>query len=288
MQRFFLPLRKDRTVQLRYAAILDGQTVNLHGRLPASARLPERAEVVLRRGRRHFTAEAHVYEGPDGELLVDAAVLLGADIGGVPVDSGRWRLRLRLGSGRRSRVLSFLLLQPPVPYEGPTKPMTISPVTGERHRIGRSFRGSARVISTGARPSVEVTKVHLTHAGVTVDVRLLGVRVEEPWAEFVASGRRIEQPVTALTEDVFRVEVPLDRMPPRGSRPEHWDVVLHDRTGRSLRPGRRLHDVRNPLRVFAMRSLAITPQGLPPMIVQPRYTPAGNLRVTCTRMPEAG
>ncbi|WP_395573556.1 hypothetical protein [Streptomyces sp. BK79] len=288
MLRVFLPLRKGRTARLHYAAILDGQTVNLHAELPPSAGLPERAEIVLGRGRDRFTTEARVYEGPAGQALVDAVVLLGEDVGGAPVGTGRRRLRLRLGTGRRSRTLSLLLLRPPVPYEGPTKPMAASPVTGERHRIGRSFRGSARVISTGARPSVEVTKVHLTHAGVTVDVRLLGVRAEEPWAEFVASGRRIEQPVTALAADAYRVEVPLDRMPPRGSRPDHWDIVLCDRAGRSLRLGRRLHDVRNPLRVFAMRSLAITPPGRPPMIVQPRYTPAGNLRVTCTSMPEAG
>ncbi|MGA5085628.1 hypothetical protein [Streptomyces pseudogriseolus] len=288
LQSVFLPLRQDRTAQLRYAAILDGHTVNLHARLPESAGLPESAEVVLSRGRQTFTAEARVYEGPDGEVLVDAVVLLGAEVGGAPTEPGRWRLRLRLRSGRRTRVVPLLLVTPPVPYSGPTKPMAASSVTGERHRLGRSFRGSARVVSTGARPSAEVLKVHLTHAGVTVDFRLLGIRAEQPWVEFVASGRRLEQPVTSPVPGVLRVNVPLDRMPPRGNRPDHWDVVLCGADGRRLRLGRRLHDVRNPLRVFAMRSLAITPPGLPPMIVQPRYTPAGNLRVTCTRMPEAG
>lgn len=283
-----VPLRSRRAAQLRYAAILDGQTVNLHAELHARAGLPERAEVVLQRGRRRYPGEARLHEGPAGEILVDAAVLLGADVGGVPVGTGRWRLRLRVHTGRRSRTLPLLLLQPPVPYEGPTKPMTASPVTGERHRLGRSFRGSARVVSTAARPAVEVAKVHLTHAGVTVDFRVLGTRVEAPWVDFVASGRRIEQAVTALGPDGFRVTVPLGEMPPRGSRPDHWDVVLRDRDGRSMRLGRRLHDVRNPLRVFAMRSLAITPPGQAPLIVQPRYTPAGNFRVTCTRMPEAG
>ncbi|WP_416980335.1 hypothetical protein [Streptomyces sp. T028] len=288
MLGLFVPLRRKRTAQLRYAAILDGQTVNLHAQLPPSAGLPDRAEIVLRRGRRRHPAEARVHTGPDGEALVDAAILLGAEVGGVPVGTGRWRLRLRVHSGRRSRTLSLLLLQPPKPYEGPTKPMAASPVTGERHRLGRSLRGSARVVSTGARPAVEVTKVHLGHAGVTVDFRVLGTRAEEPWAEFVASGRRIEQPVTPLGPGTYRVDVPLGQMPPRGTRPDHWDVVLADRTGRPMRLGRRLHDVRNPLRVFAMRAMAITPHGHPPLIVQPRYTPAGNLRITCTRMPEAG
>ncbi|KUN89312.1 hypothetical protein [Streptomyces griseoruber] len=288
MLGLFVPLRARRTARLRYAAILDGQTVNLHAALPPSAGRPDRAEIVLRRrGSRHL-AEARVHTGPDGEALVDAAILLGAEVGGVPVGTGRWRLRLRVHSGRRRRTLSLLLLQPPTPYEGPTKPMEASPVTGERHRLGRSVRGSARLVSTGARAAVEVSKVHLGHAGVTVDFRVLGTRAEEPRAEFVASGRRIEQPVTPLGAGVYRVDVPLDRMPPRGTRPEHWDVVLTDRTGHARRLGRRLHDVRNPLRVFAMRALAITPQGHPPLIVQPRYTPAGNLRITCTRMPEAG
>ena len=291
MLGLFIPLRRRRAARLHYAAILDGQTVNLHAGLPPSAGLPDRAEILVRRGRRRHAVEARVYEGPAGEALVDAAVLLGAEVGGVPVTTGRWRLRLRLYTGRRKRSLSLLLLEPPVPYEGPTKPMAASPVTGERYRIGRSVRGSARVVSAGVRPAVEVTKVHLTHAGITLDFRVLGVTTDRPWAEFVASGRRLEQPVTADAtggSGVFRVDVPLDRMTPRGARPEHWDVELHDRDGRSLRLGRRLHDVRNPLRVFAMRSIAITPQGRPPLIVQPRYTPAGNLRVTCTRMSEAG
>ncbi len=40
LQSVFLPLRQDRTAQLRYAAILDGHTVNLHARLPESVSLP--------------------------------------------------------------------------------------------------------------------------------------------------------------------------------------------------------------------------------------------------------
>ncbi|WP_202486087.1 hypothetical protein [Streptomyces sp. SID4985] len=284
---FLIPLRR-RAAQVRYAGILDGQTVNLHVQLPASAGLPEQAEIVLSRGRHSHPTEARVYRGTEGETFVDAAVLLGAGVGGLPIGTGRWRVRLRVRTGRRTRTLSLLLVEPPVPYAGPTKPMEASPVTGERHRIGRSVRGSVRVVSADARAAVEVAKVHLEHSGLTVDFRVLGTRFEAPWAEFTASGRTVERAVTALGPDILRVEVPLGEMAPRGVRPEHWDVQLRDATGRSLRLGRRLHDVRNPLRVFAVRRLAVTPPGLTTMIVQPRYTPAGNLRVTCTRMPEAG
>ncbi|MEU5593432.1 hypothetical protein [Streptomyces sp. NPDC020298] len=287
MLRLFVPLRQGRTARLRYAAVLDGQTVNLHAVLPRTARLPDRADVVLRRGRERHLAAAHVYQGPDGELLMDAAILMGAELGGVPAGPGRWKLRLRTYTGSRKRSVALLLLEPPVAYEGPTRPMEASPVTGARHRVGRTVTGTARIVSSAPKPAVEVTKVHMSHAGVAVDFRVLGTRVDAPWTEFVAAGRRIRQPAQAIGPDTYRTEVPLDRMEPGSSRPEHWDVVLCQETGPSLRLGRRLHDVRNPRRVFAMRSMAMTPTGRTPMIVQPRYTPAGNLRVTCTRMPEA-
>jgi hypothetical protein len=288
MDRFFLPRRSKSTAQLRYAAVLDGQTVNLHAVLPRHASLPDRVTVVLQRGRKRHHVEASAYEGPAGDVLVDAAVLMGAEVGGVPVDAGKWKLRLRTHAGRRSRSMALLLMEPPVPYEGPTKPMTTSRITGARYRVGRTVTGAARIVSSDPVPAVEVSKVHMSHAGITVDFRVLGTEVDRPWVEFVAAGRQIRHPVEALGPGVFRTEVPLEQMTPRSTRPEHWDVVLHREAGSPLRLGRRLHDVRNPRRVFAMRSMAMTPVGRTPMIVQPRYTPAGNLRVTCTRMPEAG
>jgi hypothetical protein len=166
--------------------------------------------------------------------------------------------------------------------------MTVSRVTGARYRVGRTITGTARIVSSAPVPAVEVSKVHMSHAGITVDFRVLGTEVDRPWVEFVAAGRQIRRRAQPLGQGVFRTEVPLEQMKPRSARPEHWDVVLCQEAGHPLRLGRRLHDVRNPRRVFAMRSMAMTPVGRTPMIVQPRYTPAGNLRVTCTRMPEAG
>ncbi|MEU6882278.1 hypothetical protein [Streptomyces sp. NPDC046712] len=288
MLHVFLPLRAQRTARLHYAAVLDGQTVNFHAELPRSAGLPDRADIVLRRGRVRHRTEARVYRGSADTVLMDAAVLLGAELGGAPVADGRWKVRLRLRQGRRSRTLPLLLVEPPVPYDGPTKPMQASPVTGARYRVGRSVTGNVRIVAAAARPGAEVVKVHIAHSGIEVDFRLLGTEVTDPWAEFTASGRRLRQDVRPAGPDTWRVTVPLDEMTPRKARPEHWDVAVCSQTTRRMRLGRRLHDVRNPLRVFAMRSIAVTPRGQAPMIVQPRYTPAGNLRVTCTRMPEAG
>ncbi|MGW2839285.1 hypothetical protein ACWCWD_15970 [Streptomyces sp. NPDC001493] len=284
--RVFLPRRSKRAARLKYAAVLDGQTVNLHAELPRSVRSPDSAELVLKRGRRQYASPARVYAGDGGALLMDAAVLLGAEMGGAPVTVGRWQVALRLRTGRRTRRVPLLLVDLPTPYEGPTKPMAASGVTGQRHRLGRSVTGNLRVVTAEAKPGAEVVKVHITHAGISVDFRVLGVRIDELRGEFLASGRRLRQTVTVLPDGITRVEVPLADMTPLRSRPEHWDVVVCGASGRRLRLGRRLHDVRNPLRVFAMRATAIAPRGRRPMLVQPRYTAAGNLRITCTQMPE--
>ncbi|WP_418959644.1 hypothetical protein [Streptomyces tritici] len=288
MQRFFLPARRRRVARLRYAAVLDGQTMNLHAELPTSEALPQEAEIRLRRGlRRRHHVPARVYEDRDGTLLMDAAVLLGDEVGGVPVDTGRWKLHLLLHHRRRTRRLPLLLVEPPVPYGGPTKPMTASPITGDRHRIGRTVTGNARLVTSEARPAAEIARVDLSHSGLVVDVRVLGAEVHEPWAEFKEKNRRIECPLEQVGPATWRVVVPLERMELRRAT-DHWDVVLRASGVRPLRFGRRLHDVRNPLRVFAIKETVVAPSGRTPLIVHPRYTAAGNFRITCSRMPEAG
>lgn len=112
MQRIFLPMRSPRAARLLYAAVLDGQTVNLHAQLPRSIALPEHATLVLQRGRRRCEGPARVYEERDGRLLMDAAILLGSEAGGLPVDDGRWKVVLSTRSGRRSNRIPFFLSSP--------------------------------------------------------------------------------------------------------------------------------------------------------------------------------
>ncbi|MFE5938929.1 hypothetical protein ACFQ69_26655 [Streptomyces sp. NPDC056470] len=287
MQHAFLPLRGRGAARLRYAAVLDGQTLNLHAELPRAVRGAEHAEIVVSGRRRRHVTEARVYEDGQGRTLVDAAVLLGAGVGGAGLTPGRWRLRLRVESGRRSRRIPLLLLEAPHSYEGTTRPMEASPLTGDRYRIGWTATGSARIRCTPARPSVEVVDVHIEHARIDVDIRLLGMADARGWSEFVASGRRVRSDLADVEPGVWRVEVPLTDMVPRSDRREHWDVVLCGGSRRPLRFARRLHDLSDPQRVFTMRKIVVAPRRDQLMMIEPRYTPAGNLRFTCSRVSTA-
>ncbi|MFJ3309738.1 hypothetical protein ACIPSA_43425 [Streptomyces sp. NPDC086549] len=282
MTSFFLPRRAGQTAWLRYAALLDGQTVNLHAELPASVTQADTAEIVLRRGLQRHRRPARVYPDPDGPWLMDAAVLLGAEAGGVPVGPGRWKLRLDVRSGGRSVRLPLSLAEPTTPRIGATGPMTRSPLTADRYRLGRTVRGDARVVCARARPEAEVAAVHIQHARIDVDLRVLGVRATAPWAEVLAAGRRVRCPLVEVQPGVWRLEVPLAEMVPTGGGREHWDVLVHPDRGAPLRLGRRLHDVRVPGRVFTMRKILVAPRRGILMRIEPRYTPAGSLRFTCS------
>ncbi|MEW2304360.1 hypothetical protein AB0958_31125 [Streptomyces sp. NPDC006655] len=281
MNRLFLPRRAGRTARLRYAALLDGQTVNLHAELPGSVTEADHAEIVVLRRRHRHRVPARVYAGRDGRYLVDAAVLLGTGTRGVPVTPGRWKLRLDVGTGRRVRQFPLLLAELTKPPTGTTGPMKSSPVTADRYRLGRTVRGDARVVCAKARPAAEVVNVHIEHARIEVDLRLLGVGTDARQAEFVAAGRSVTRPLDEVEPGVWRVDVPLAEMVPTGSRRVHWDVLVHTDARTPLRLGRRLHDVQAPGRVFAMRKILVSPRRDTLMMIEPRYTPAGNLRFTC-------
>ncbi|MBT2471962.1 hypothetical protein J7E97_29910 [Streptomyces sp. ISL-66] len=278
-----VPRRAKRSALLLYAAVLDGQTVNLHAELPVTAGIPDSAEIVLGSGRNRYAVPARIRTDRDGRVLVDAAVLLGAEMGGAPVTPGRWKLRLRTRAGRSSRNLPLMLSGPPSVYEGgATGPMAFSPVTGRRHRIVRSATGEARIICSAPKPGVEVVHLHIGHSGIQVDFRVLGIKAEDAWCEFAASGRRITAWPAETEPGVWRVGVPLSEMTPAGHRNEHWDMLFCSEGRRSVRVARKLHDVRDPQRVFAARRIVVAPGPENLIMVESRYTAAGNLRFTCS------
>ncbi|MFD4372237.1 hypothetical protein [Streptomyces sp. NPDC058486] len=286
MRGVFLPLRGRRSARVLYAAVLDGQTMNLHVELPPAARAADSAELLLGSGRSPHRAPARVHTDRAGRVLVDAAVLLGTETGGVPVPTGATRLRLGVRTGRRSRSYPLLMVEAPHTYRGTTRPMGASPISGDRYRVGRTLTGSARLRRAPARPGAEVVDVHIEHARIDVRLRLVGLPAEDPWCEFVASGRRIRCALTETEPGLWQAEAPLAGMYPRSGRREHWDVLVHSGERSPYRVARLLHDLSDPQRVLAMRAVVVAARKDSLMAVEPRYTPAGNLRFTCRRVEE--
>ncbi|MCX3062575.1 hypothetical protein [Streptomyces beihaiensis] len=286
MVRVFLPRRTSKAALLRYAAFLDGQTLNLHAELPGSPEAVDWAQLMLRRRGSRHAVPVTVYES-QGRLLMDAAVLFGDEAGGLPVGHGRWKMRLKVRTRRRTRTLPLVLRSVPTPTNGPTRAREVSPRTGDRYRLGRTVRGDARVVCSAANPAAELAGVHVAHARIEVDLYLFGVYAEEPVAEFVARGRSVDRPLAEVVPGLWRADVPLGEMVPDGAGRQHWDVLVHvEGVRRPLRLARRLHDVYNLDRVFGMREITVAPRPRNLMVVEPRYTPAGNFRLTCRRGPE--
>jgi hypothetical protein len=265
-----------------YAAVLDGHTLNLCVLLPAETP-GDAAEVTFRQGRRRLHAPARIRRTADGRLQAEAAVLLGAGLGGLPVDAGRWKAGLLLGGSRR---LPLVLPEPTGPQHGLTRQQAGSVMTGLRHRIGRTTFGTLRLHVSPLRPSAEVVQVHLDLSGVQVDFRVVGDTAAEGEVEFVARGRTLRIRPQRLGDRLLRVAAPLTAMTPARRRPEHWDVVFCAADGRRLRLGHRLHDLHDPARVRTQARTAVAAPGAAPLVVEPRYTPAANFRITCSRMTE--
>ncbi|WP_018539114.1 MULTISPECIES: hypothetical protein [unclassified Streptomyces] len=283
------PVRSRWSAAVRYAAVLDGHTLSLHAVLPAGVRegFEGRAAqlTVSRRGMRH-RVPVRVYRDGDSRLVMDATVLLGADLGGLPVRAGRWRLTLVLrGPSGRKRV-PLALAVPPTPYGGPTRPMTTCPRTGMRHRAGRTFTGRLRLVCASPAAQAEVARTELRYTGADVEFRVLGSRRSRWEVEFASAGRSLTRRAAHLGDGLLHVSLPVEEMFPR-RRKENWTLYARPvKGGPRIALGRRLHDVRNPLRVFAIRHIVMAVGEGRIMRVQPRYTTAGTLRFTCEQMPE--
>ncbi len=150
--------------------------------------------------------------------------------------------------------------------------MKYAPLTADRYRLGRTLRGDARLVCVEAEPAAEVVNVYIEHARIEVDLRVVGTDAGLPWAELVAAGRRVECPLAEVEPGVWRLRAPLAEMLPSTDRAEHWNVMVHTDGHPPLRLARRLHDVRTPERVFAMRKILVSPARGALMTIQPRYT----------------
>ncbi|WP_079124425.1 hypothetical protein [Streptomyces sp. NBRC 110611] len=293
VRRVVRPLTTDRAAPLRFAGVLDGHTLNLHGTLPMSFRSAHSATVVLRRGRVEHCTPVRLRPRPGGPPAFDAAVLLGAEMDGVPVGHGPWRMALAVHSRRGVHLLRLLPAEgPAADYNGPTGPVNACQRTGRRYRVGSSLLGYARLVVARPLPRAEVDRVEVRHHGIAVCFHGVGdtggAPDEIPAALLVRGEAAIACPAPEFTgqDGVLRFEVPLGSIRPAGRRTEAWDFYVRwgGESGRPLRLGRRLHDVSDPRGVFAIRPTVVSDRRGGLVRVHLYYTDRGSLRMACTRL----
>ncbi|MDF9816439.1 hypothetical protein [Streptomyces sp. SPB162] len=282
------PLSMGNAVEVEYAAVLDGHTLNLRAVLPASARLSEHAELLLESGGVRLTAGAALRTGEGGAPELTAAVLLGAALGGVPLDQGRWRLSVAL-TGPDGTTARLPLLGPgrPVAVAGPAGRYPVCPRTGIRYRTGLTSTGQLQINVSAPAPAVEVVRVRTGLSRLTVDFTGLAGLPEPVQVQFTHGRERLLRPAAPVPghEHLLRVEVPLREIVAKGGS-RVWELSLAD-GGKGSRSSfrRRTHDLRTPGRVLTpARVSALAPNGRI-FYVQARYARGGVLRLTCAPAP---
>ncbi|GAU70543.1 putative hypothetical protein [Streptomyces sp. NBRC 110611] len=289
----FMPAAHGSAARVRYAGVLDGHTLNLHAVLPdgaADTAVP--ASLVFVNGEQRVRAEARLHRDGGGRLCASATVLLGADIGGLPVTAGRWRLALELAASPATTRLRLLGDGSPA-FAGPTRARTTCPRTGRRHRLGISPSGQLRLTVAPPRPRAEVLRIEHSFTGASVLFATYGPTGQgpgdsgpEPVVELVEQERRLVRRHAAEPlpgdDGAWRVTVPLATMLDTSAR-QVWSFRLpRPSGGRPLDIGLREHDLRAPRRVLTPPRFTVRAADGTFVVVKPQYTRRGTLQLVCT------
>jgi hypothetical protein len=274
---------------VRFAAVLDGHTLNLDLALADVPYAPDaRATIELRRGRRRVTAPARLRA--DGRAsAVSAAVLLGEEIGGLPLESGGpWRVSCVIAaSGGSVRRLPLQGAPPPLAHDGPTIAAPRSASTGVRYRVDRDIAGRLTVTPKPPRAVAEVERLALDWTSAELTVRLLGIDGRDATFSFSSrDGLGIEAVPARVLASSATCAIPVGRLAPVSSVEELlWDVRLNaGRAVRTVRVGRVLHDLVNAKSVLRLDTAVVWVDRGTSVRVRPYYTQAGGLVLACLRV----
>jgi hypothetical protein len=288
------PLRRDQVAFVRYAAVLDGHTLNLHAELPIPDSVAaDRADLFLVQGPEHHRIPVRLYRTKPGFMLIDATILLGSAIGGLPLGHGRWDMRVLVTSNNQP-VQAFGLEGPlrARSTAGPTRRPPVSVMDGNRYRIRLSPLGLCRLHVDGPVPFAEIEHVELRHSYVQITFRAVGAHPSQAVSvEIVGAGGGGTAQILFPTADPdvpnrFSFDVPLDRVPDDGAT-HIW--AFHARTGerRGLPLAHVLSGVRVPGRVFKMKPLLVATPADALVHVRPYYTSRGHLHLECSTVAPA-
>ncbi|MEU4213123.1 hypothetical protein AB0F13_24560 [Streptomyces sp. NPDC026206] len=292
-----MPAAHGSAARVQYAAVLDGHTLNLHAALPAGTEAAEdpaaRAHLLLVNGDTRLRAEARLQRDEAGRMTVAATVLLGEEIGGLPVTTGRWTLGLELRDDDPAPVRLRLLGDGPPDYAGPTRPLATCPRTGRRHRLGLTTAGQLRLTVAPAQARAEILRIDRSFTGAGLLFAVYGQAVTgdgagQPVVELVDQQRRqvLRQAVEPLPGDdtAWRVTLPLARLLATTSGRQTWSfrLVPGSRGAKPLDLGRHDHDLTAPRKVLTPPAFTVRAENGTFVQVKPQYTRRGALQLVCT------
>ena len=270
--------RSSLTAVAGYFAVLDGRTLNLH--VPGPGQNGP-VEVVFTRLGQEYRAAAE--RSADGS--VSATIVLGADLDGVPLTPGRWKVALSYGTAGGDRRLRLLADAPAITDPGgPTVASPPCAATGARFVPEISPTGLWSVRVAAPEASAEVTRLLLTLSRFDVEVRFAGVAPPSRAAlRFQARGGAAVTVQATVEDGIFRAGVPLAEMVRDGQAGEVvWNVVAVIPDHAPLRVGRHLHDVRDPRRTLRVPQRTIAVGAATLVRVRTYYTGNGDLALACS------
>ncbi|MET8151565.1 hypothetical protein ACIBSW_24545 [Actinoplanes sp. NPDC049668] len=276
-------MRRGPAATARFAAVLDGRTLNVEFPVPGRAADVRSAELRVVRGRTVRCVPVRVRRDSDDSCSLSATVLLTDGPGGLDLRPGSpWLLEAVVHSSAGTTSYAVLAGEPGTTAAGPTLAAPPDAVTGRRYQVGGTRSGRLCLAVNGPAPTAEVAAIDVGWLGARVRVRLLGCEGPVTAVEFVArTGEGRVHAAAVATGDGAQWDVPAHELALMGGAKEtFFDVYLRAGT-RRLRPGRYLHDVVNPKPVLVPPAgIVWVAPGLS-VSVRPYYTPAGNLTVAC-------
>jgi hypothetical protein len=238
------------------------------------------AGLVVRRGRRRWRGDLDL----DGEGLAGGAVRLSEDGGPLSrLGTGLWRPRIELvlADGRGLEVPLF----GPVANVLPAGPAIAAPLclsTGTAYTVEADPTGHVTISASRPGPQAHVARVTADWSRVIVEGRFCGaarIAGAEVWMRRF-DRREVCHRLPVTTDGArFRFEVPGDSL--AGAEATWVFEFTSPRIG-NVRVGRYLNDFRYPHRVIQYEGRPIATSESSLLHVQPGYSPAGRLLLSCS------
>lgn len=287
-------IRPRPTLRPVHLSVLGGRTLNVALIAPEALDITAAHLELVRGGRRH-RLDLEQEPGPGGaRLLTATAALRHADHpesgpSPLPLNSGLWRMSAVLTCADGQEVRAGVAAAAVTTTEGPTLPVSPSPVSGAVFRLMRSVDGLAILKVRGPVQQAELDSFELRWDRITVHGRLIAGQAPAESYRAQAVRRGSGTVVAAPTQwqgEAFTFDLPLAAMA-SGTRNHRWDVQLQQGRTR-LKIARRLTDVRQPQQVFRTPFRIIASDNGSLLRVHAYITSAGALAVSCAAFKGAG